>query len=182
MSKHGFAALFFVTVTDEANEHECCPDYDDLGAYTAVNLIPGSYSVNASRSGFKPVFRNFVFQVGQRARLDIRLEVGNIEQTVEVSGTIPLLQTENASVGQVWFAQIPSVAKRSPFPSDIRGAARREPALTWRSNMRTSCVGGCLPEPWLGVAPECQALKRNGSPAIVMANPLTEYTLQVAFA
>ena len=99
--------------------------------YTAVNVVPGSYSANASRSGFKPmVFRNFVLQVGQSARLDIRLEVGNIEQTVEVSGTIPLLQTENASVGQVWFAQISSVAKRPPFPSDIRGAARREPALT----------------------------------------------------
>ena len=35
---------------------------------------------------FKPViFRNFVLQVGQSARLDIRLEVGNVEQTVEVS-------------------------------------------------------------------------------------------------
>ena len=32
--------------------------------------------------------------MGQSARLDIRLEVGDIEQTVEVSGTIPLLQTE----------------------------------------------------------------------------------------
>src|SRR2546429_5277308 len=29
------------------------------------------------------------------------MEVGNVEQTVEVSGAIPLLQTENASVGQV---------------------------------------------------------------------------------
>ena len=29
------------------------------------------------------------------------MEVGSVEQTVEVTGTIPLLQTENASVGQV---------------------------------------------------------------------------------
>ena len=29
------------------------------------------------------------------------MEVGGVEQTVEVTGTIPLLQTENASVGQV---------------------------------------------------------------------------------
>jgi len=133
MSKHAFAALFFVmapaifaqverasiignvtdatgavapgvtvTVTNEATNTSVALTTDDVGAYTAVNLIPGSYSVNASRSGFKPmVFRNFVLQVGQSARLDIRLEVGNIEQTVEVSGTIPLLQTENASVGQV---------------------------------------------------------------------------------
>ena len=45
---------------------------DDAGAYTAVNLIPGSYQLTASRSGFRPVvFRNFVLQVGQSARLDI---------------------------------------------------------------------------------------------------------------
>jgi hypothetical protein len=31
---------------------------------------------------------------------------------------------------RLWSAQIPSVAKRPPFPSDIRYAARREPALT----------------------------------------------------
>ena len=45
---------------------------DDAGAFSAVNLIPGSYTVNASRTGFRPVvFRNFVLQVGQSARLDI---------------------------------------------------------------------------------------------------------------
>jgi hypothetical protein len=91
-----------VTVTNEGTNTLTRLTTDDSGAYTAVNLIPGSYSVNATRSGFKPmIFRNFVLQVGQSARLDIRMEVGNVEQTVEVAGTIPLLQTENASVGQV---------------------------------------------------------------------------------
>ena len=47
------------------------------------------------------MFRNFVLQVGQTARLDIGMEVGSVEQTVEVTAAIPLLQTENASVGQV---------------------------------------------------------------------------------
>jgi hypothetical protein len=75
---------------------------DEAGAYQAVNLIPGSYTVTATNTGFKAaVFRSFVLQVGQTARLDIRLEVGSVEQSVEVTGAIPLLQTENASVGQV---------------------------------------------------------------------------------
>jgi ribonuclease PH len=47
------------------------------------------------------VFRNFVLQVGQSARLDITMELGNVEQTVEVLAATPLLQTESASVGQV---------------------------------------------------------------------------------
>ena len=91
-----------ITVTNEDTNTRIQMVTDDAGAYTAVNLIPGSYRVNAVRSGFKPViFRNFVLQVGQTARLDIRLEVGSVDQTVEVTGTVPLLQTESASVGQV---------------------------------------------------------------------------------
>src|SRR5258708_4631539 len=91
-----------VTITNESTNTSVRVTSDSAGAYTAVNLIPGSYSASASRSGFRPVvFRNFVLQVGQSARLDITMEVGNVEQTVEVSGAIPLLQTENASVGQV---------------------------------------------------------------------------------
>src|SRR5437764_2614470 len=91
-----------VTVTNEATNTSVRVSSDDAGAFTAVNLIPGSYSVNASAKGFRPVvFRNFVLQVGQSARVDITMELGNVEQTVEVTAATPLLQTENASVGQV---------------------------------------------------------------------------------
>jgi hypothetical protein len=91
-----------VTVTNESTNTSTHIQSDDAGAYTAVNLIPGSYSISASRTGFRPVvFRNFVLQVGQSARLDIIMDVGSIDQTVEVAGATPLLQTENASVGQV---------------------------------------------------------------------------------
>ncbi|HZO55937.1 MAG TPA: carboxypeptidase regulatory-like domain-containing protein [Bryobacteraceae bacterium] len=91
-----------VTVTNEGTNTVVRLTTDDAGAYQAVNLIPGSYSINATRSGFRAaIFRNFVLQVGQSARLDIQMEVGSVEQAVEVTGAIPLLQTENASVGQV---------------------------------------------------------------------------------
>ena len=40
-------------------------------------------------------------QVGQTARLDIVMEVGSVTQSVEVTGTLPVLQSENAAVGQV---------------------------------------------------------------------------------
>ena len=91
-----------VTVTSDATNTSIRQTTDESGGYTAVNLIPGSYTVTAALSGFRPVsFKNFVLQVGQTARLDISMEVGTVEQTVEVQGTIPLLQTESASVGQV---------------------------------------------------------------------------------
>ena len=91
-----------ISVTNDGTNATIRIASDESGGFTAVNLIPGSYTVAASRTGFRPVtFRNFVLQVGQTARLDITMEVGTVEQTVEVTGTLPLLQTENASVGQV---------------------------------------------------------------------------------
>src|SRR4051794_22498542 len=91
-----------VQVTNEATNTSTMLASDESGGYTAVNLIPGSYKITASRSGFRPVtFRNFVLQVGQTARLDIGMEVGSVEQSLEVTAAIPLLQTESASVGQV---------------------------------------------------------------------------------
>src|SRR5262249_53117221 len=54
-----------LTVTNESTNTVVRLTTDDAGAYTAVNLIPGSYSVSATRGGFKPmVYRNFILQVG----------------------------------------------------------------------------------------------------------------------
>jgi hypothetical protein len=75
---------------------------DAAGDYSATNLIPGTYTIEAEKSGFtRHIYRDFAVQVAQVARLDITLDVGAVGQTVEVSGETPLLQTENASVGQV---------------------------------------------------------------------------------
>src|SRR6266536_794639 len=61
-----------VTVTHQATNTSVRVSSDDAGAFTAVNLIPGSYSVSISAKGFRPVvFCDFVLQVGQSARLDI---------------------------------------------------------------------------------------------------------------
>jgi carboxypeptidase family protein len=72
-------------VTNEATNTTIRVTTDESGAYIVPNLIPGSYTVTASREGFRPVaFRQFVLQVSQNARLDISLEVGGVEQTIEV--------------------------------------------------------------------------------------------------
>ena len=75
-----------ITVTNETTNSRVSVLTDDAGAYTSVNLIPGSYTINASRSGFRSVvFRESVLQVGQSVRLDIAMEVGSLDQTVEVA-------------------------------------------------------------------------------------------------
>ena len=91
-----------VTVTNTATNTAQRLTTDDAGAFSAVNLIPGAYTVQASKTGFRnAIFRDYVLQVSQAARLDIQLEIGDVNQAVEVTGAAPLLQTENASVGQV---------------------------------------------------------------------------------
>ena len=91
-----------VIVTNESTNAAVVVRTDESGNYAAVNLLAGSYTVSAKNIGFSnQVFKGFVLQVGQEARLNIVLEVGAVEQVVEVDAVAPLLQTENASVGQV---------------------------------------------------------------------------------
>src|SRR6266849_1921897 len=75
---------------------------DAGGAYSIPNLPPGSYRVRAAKEGFQAArVESVTLQVEQAARLDLKLEVGNITETVNVSAAATVLQTENASVGTV---------------------------------------------------------------------------------
>src|SRR2546423_1361119 len=72
------------------------------GGYSLPNLTPGSYRVTAAKEGFQAQqIDNVALQLEQSARLDIVLKIGNVTETVNVSATASLLQTENASVGTV---------------------------------------------------------------------------------
>jgi hypothetical protein len=72
------------------------------GAYSIPNLPPGNYRVRATKEGFQAArVESVTLQVEQAARLDLKLEVGNITETVNVSASATVLQTENASVGTV---------------------------------------------------------------------------------
>lgn len=72
------------------------------GNYNIPALVPGMYDVKAERSGFKAATRaNIELQVQQTARVDFTLEVGQVNETVEVTGALPLLSTEDATVGTV---------------------------------------------------------------------------------
>src|SRR5215510_6345359 len=56
-----------VTVTHQETNTAIKVTTSDAGAFTAVNLIPGSYTLSASLSGFATVtYRNFVVQVSQQ--------------------------------------------------------------------------------------------------------------------
>jgi hypothetical protein len=75
---------------------------NQAGVYTITSVPVGTYVVKAEITGFKTVVtRPMALEASQIARLDFRLEVGALQETLEVVGTSPLLQTEKASVGEV---------------------------------------------------------------------------------
>ncbi len=71
----------------------------EAGAYTITGLPIGAYQVRFELSGFKSVQANVAIQAGQTARIDARMEVGELTESVEVVATSAILQTENAVVG-----------------------------------------------------------------------------------
>ena len=72
------------------------------GYYTLPALVPGRYEVTISKAGFTTVKHSGVeLAVQQTARLDLVLQLGTLAETVEVKAQATLLDSENATVGQV---------------------------------------------------------------------------------
>src|SRR5262249_55275826 len=70
--------------------------------YVLPALSPGNYSITAELPGFKKFVREgIVVELNQAYRIDIRLDVGSIDETVEVKAPAPLLETETSSRGSV---------------------------------------------------------------------------------
>lgn len=71
------------------------------GLYVFTSLGPGSYRIEAEASGFqKTLRRGMVLSVGQKLAVDLTMQVGNITQTLEVTGAAPLLESQSSSLGQ----------------------------------------------------------------------------------
>jgi hypothetical protein len=79
---------------------------NDRGDYTLSSLQPGLYRVAAELSGFKRAILDRVeLNVNQTARLDFVLEVGGVEDTVQVEGKLPVIGSETSAIGQVIDSQ-----------------------------------------------------------------------------
>lgn len=72
---------------------------NDTGNYSVIHLIPDSYSVRVEASGFKTSdITNALVQVDAATKVDSQLQIGAVNQTVEVTGDVPQLKTDRADV------------------------------------------------------------------------------------
>jgi len=74
----------------------------NVGDYVFVNEVPGTYVVTVEKSGFiTATTGGLILHVGQTLRQDFTLQVGEATQHVTVSASAPMLQTDNATIGEV---------------------------------------------------------------------------------
>ena len=72
------------------------------GAYLINLLPPGDYTLTVEASGFRKLSQTgLTLQINQQAQLDLALQVGQVNETVEVTAAAPMLQSEASSLGTV---------------------------------------------------------------------------------
>ena len=70
---------------------------DERGTFQFVRLVPGTYRVRAEIQGFRPVTQERIAVTADAtARVDLKLEIGGLEEGITVSGEAPLLDTTSA--------------------------------------------------------------------------------------
>jgi hypothetical protein len=91
-----------VTATNQATNVAYTAISNEAGSYTITSLPVGMYVVKAELASFKTsATKPIQAEASQVVRIDFKLELGSLEETVEVSGESPVLQTETATVGEV---------------------------------------------------------------------------------
>jgi len=90
-----------VIVTNRGTGIASRTETNEAGLYILPTLIPGSYSLEVQKPGFK-TYRvdNFTLETGQKLRLDVVMQVGEVREQVEVQAAVTPLQQETAEISK----------------------------------------------------------------------------------
>jgi hypothetical protein len=89
---------------------------DGEGRYNIIDLLPGTYTVTYTLSGFNVFKREgIVLTAGFTAPINVDMQVGTLEETITVTGEAPLVDTQNVrrqtSVTREQFETLPLATK-----------------------------------------------------------------------
>src|SRR6476469_1691986 len=91
-----------VTLTNTATNVTQTTTTNETGNYTFALVPVGNYHVKVEQTGFRTeVTREFRVETAAQVRQDFKLEVGSVAESVEVTASSVLLNTENATTGGV---------------------------------------------------------------------------------
>jgi hypothetical protein len=75
---------------------------NESGIYNIIRIPVGSYDLKVEAKGFQTAIHSpFTLVLNQTARIDVDMKMGAVTSTVEVSGEMPLLQTESTEVSSI---------------------------------------------------------------------------------
>ena len=94
-----------VTITNRGTGQVLATSTTSAGTYASGALIPGQYVVRVEVQGFKAVEIPLTVQVGVTAAGNVKLQVGQTNQVVEVQSTALAVNTEQATVQGVLTAK-----------------------------------------------------------------------------
>ncbi len=91
-----------VTATNTATNAQASSTTNDSGSFEIPYLISGVYNITVEAAGFKKAVRNGIqLRIGDRITLDFSLTLGDVAESVQVTGETPQLDTATASMGAV---------------------------------------------------------------------------------
>src|SRR6266849_5105259 len=91
-----------VTAKNEATNVAQNQNTTDAGLFAFTSLPVGNYTISVEKSGFKTFKKTGnALEVGTPLTVDATMEVGQVSETVTVTGGTEQLQTANATIGNV---------------------------------------------------------------------------------
>ena len=91
-----------ITVTNSDTGIKTTTSTNEAGNYVVRGLAFGRYEITCEAKGFRKYLgKDNAVDVAQTLTLDIALQVGAVEQTVEVSGAAPLVESSTSDLGTV---------------------------------------------------------------------------------
>ena len=102
-----------ITVTQTETNVDAVSATNSDGLFRVPSLINGPYKVTITAAGFKKQVRDgLTLRIGENLNVEIKLDVGSVSESVEVTSALPLLETQTSSTGQVmegdYFYKLPN--------------------------------------------------------------------------
>ena len=91
-----------ITLRNQATTVERQAVANDAGNYSFLNVLPGTYTLSATASGFgQSQVNSFTLEVNQTATFNLVLPVGAVQQTVDVNAQGVAVEASTAELGAV---------------------------------------------------------------------------------
>jgi hypothetical protein len=152
------------------------------GGFVFPTVEPGTYDLTATAAGFETaVYRGIIVNAARTTDQPVSLKVGEVTQTVEVSGAAPVLQASSiavsGTVGQKYLQDLP-LPGRDTLPFTLLSAGAQQ-GVTSRDSTFNGMPGAAINITLNGIANNAQRFKSGGTSFFAFVTPRLETVQEV---